>query len=411
VTRPGGAAAGTGSLAKGSSDSGALCRASRLARRVREAAPGSAVSRLTGRVREAAPGSTVSRLTGRAKRAVSGYGEGKVSRDEEFRDTRRNGAGERRGSAENLVVPKARPDSYYGRPMIKEPVWASRDVASYLFFGGLAGASSLLAAFAQMTGNRELARASKTGAAAAIGLSVGALVADLGRPARFLNMLRVFKVTSPMSVGSWLVSGYGPASATAAVCALTGKLPRTGAVATATAAELGAGVATYTAALLADTAVPAWHDGHRELPYLFAGSAATAAGGLGMLAVGQPAAAQAIRFAVLGSAAELTAKSMLLQRLGDAAQPYQSGLAGKLMQAGEVLTAAGLAGAILAGRNRAAAAVSGTALLAASAVTRYGVFFAGRASARDPRYTAGPQRQRLQSRAGSEPSRSGAQPT
>lgn len=312
----------------------------------------------------------------------------------------RAAAGERRGSAEQLMVPKARPDSYYGRPVIAEPVWRSPEVPGYLFLGGLAGASSLLAAFAQVTGNRELARASKTGAAAAIGLSLGALVADLGRPVRFLNMLRVFKVTSPMSVGSWLISGYGPAAAAAAGCALTGKLPRTGAVATAAAATLGAGVATYTAALLTDTAVPAWHDGHREMPYVFAGSAATAAGGLGMLAVGQPAAAQAVRFAVLGSAAELTAKSMLLRRLGEAAEPYRSGLPGKLMEAAEVLTAAGLAGAVLAGRDRATAAVSGAALLTASALTRFGVFFAGKASARDPAYTVGPQRQRLASRAG-----------
>jgi hypothetical protein len=63
------------------------------------------------------------------------------------------------------------------------------------------------------------------------------------------------------------------------------------------AAALGAGVATYTAALVCDTAVPAWHDGHREMPYVFAGSAATAAGGLGMLAVGPPAAGPAVRFA------------------------------------------------------------------------------------------------------------------
>jgi formate-dependent nitrite reductase membrane component NrfD len=293
-------------------------------------------------------------------------------------------------------VPKARPDSYYGQPVIKVPIWGSPEVPGYLFLGGLAGASSLLAAFAQATGNRELARASKTGAGAAIGLSMVALVADLGRPMRFVNMLRVFKVTSPMSVGSWLLSGYAPAAGVAAGCALTGKLPRMGAAGTAAAAALGAGVATYTAALLADTAVPAWHDGHRELPFLFAGSAASAAGGLGMLAVGQPAASQAIRFAVLGSAAELTAKSMLLQRLGDGARAYETGRPGKMMEAAEVLTAAGLTGAVLAGRNRAAAAFSGAALLAGSALTRFGVFFAGKASARDPSYTVAPQRQRLQ---------------
>jgi formate-dependent nitrite reductase membrane component NrfD len=287
--------------------------------------------------------------------------------------------------------------SYYGRPVLKEPVWGSPEVPGYLFLGGLAGASSLLAAFAQAQGDDELARASKTGAAVAIGLSGVALVKDLGRPRRFVNMLRVFKVTSPMSVGSWLITGYAPLAAAAAASAVTGKLPRTGAAAGAGAAALGAGVATYTAALICDTAVPAWHDGHREMPYVFAGSAATAAGGLGMLAVGPAAAGPAVRFAVLGAAVELTAKSMLLKRLGDGAKPYQSGRAGKLMEAGEVLTAAGLSGAVLAGRSRAAAVLSGLALLGASACTRFGVFEAGRASARDPAATVGPQRQRIRS--------------
>jgi formate-dependent nitrite reductase membrane component NrfD len=288
------------------------------------------------------------------------------------------------------------PDGYYGRPVLQEPVWRSPEVPGYLFLGGLASASSLLAAFAQAHGDSELARASKVGAAAAIGLSGAALVKDLGRPARFLNMLRVFKVTSPMSVGSWLIAGYGPLAAAAA--AVTGKLPKAGAAATAAAAALGAGVGTYTAVLICDTAVPAWHDAYREMPYVFAGSAATAAGGLGMLAVGPPAAGPAVRFAVLGAAAELTAKSMLLRRLGEGAKPYQSGRAGKLMEAGEVLTAAGLAGAVLAGRSRTAAALSGLALMAASACTRFGVFEAGRASARDPAATIGPQRQRLRDR-------------
>jgi formate-dependent nitrite reductase membrane component NrfD len=317
---------------------------------------------------------------------------------ERLRGKRWRRPGQARGAGEQPVVPEARFDSYYGQPVIKEPVWRSPEVPGYLFLGGLAGASSMLAAFAQATGNRELARASKIGAAGAIGLSMAALVADLGRPVRFLNMLRVFKVTSPMSVGSWLLSGYAPAAAAAAATALTGRLPRTGAAASAAAAALGAGVATYTAALLTDTAIPAWHEGHREMPYLFAGSAATAAGGLGMLAVGQPAAAQAARFAVLGAATELTAKSMLLRRLGDAAKPYQSGMPGTLMELAEVLTAAGLTGAVLSGRNRPAAALSGAALIASSALTRFGVFFAGKASARDPAYTVGPQRRRVASR-------------
>jgi hypothetical protein len=85
-------------------------------------------------------------------------------------------------------------------------------------------------------------------------------------------------------VGSWLLAGYVPAAGVASGSALTGRLPRTGAAATAGAALLGPAVATYTAVLISDTAVPAWHDGYPELPFVFAGSAATAAAGLGLLA-------------------------------------------------------------------------------------------------------------------------------
>jgi formate-dependent nitrite reductase membrane component NrfD len=317
------------------------------------------------------------------------------------------GASGGRGDGERAMVPSAEPDSYYGHPVIKEPVWGSPEVPGYLFCGGLAGAASALAACAQASGNRELARASKVGAAGAIGLSLAALVADLGRPQRFLNMLRVFKVTSPMSVGSWILSGYSPAAAAAAASAVTGRLPRAGGLATAAAGVLGLGVATYTAALVSDTAVPAWHEGYREMPYLFAGSAASAAGGLGMLAVRPENAGQAARFAVLGAATELTAKSLLLRRLGPAAEPYQTGRVGRAMEAAEVLTAAGLSGAVLAGRSRPALMLSGVALLAASALTRFGIFEAGRISARDPKYTVRPQRDRLGARTGQAP---GGQP-
>ena len=98
-------------------------------------------------------------------------------------------------------------------------------------------------------------------------------------------MLRVIKVTSPMSVGTWILSGYTPLALGAAASAVTGKLPRAGLAATLPAAVLGPAVASYTSVLLADIAVPAWHDAHRELPFVPAGSAVTAAGGLGMLAV------------------------------------------------------------------------------------------------------------------------------
>ena len=301
---------------------------------------------------------------------------------------------------EQLVVPPAEFASYYGQPVIKAPVWRVPDVPGYLFLGGLAGASSALAAGAQLAGHGELARSAKTTAAGAIGLSAVALVHDLGRPSRFLNMLRVFKPTSPMSVGSWLLAAYGPAAGVAAASAVTGRLPAVGRASTAVAALLGPGVASYTAALLSDTAVPAWHEAHRELPYLFVSSAATAAGGLGLVTVRSEQAGPARNLALVGAAAELTAKSMLLQRLGQVAEPYQSGRAGRLMEAAEILTASGLTAVAIGGRNRLVAAVAGAALLASSALTRFGIFYAGRTSAHDPEYTVGPQRDRIKRRTG-----------
>jgi formate-dependent nitrite reductase membrane component NrfD len=345
---------------------------------------------------------------GRVRESFGVHGRGQHERDQHERDQQGSdqaggpggGSGRRHGGrggrgGEQLVVPRARPDSYYGKPILKVPVWGTRDVGGYLFFGGLAGASSVLAGFAQAAGNHKQAKASKIAAAGAIGISGVALVADLGRPERFLNMLRVFKPTSPMSVGSWLISAFGGASAAAAACAVTGRLPKVGAAATAGAALVGPAICTYTAALICDTAVPAWHDAHREMPYLFAGSAASAAGGLGMMAVPAEDAGQAIRFAVLGAATELTAKSLLLKRLGETAEPYQAGRSGKLMEAAEILTTAGLAGAVLAGRSRAVVMLSGAALVASSALTRLGIFEAGLASARDPKYVVRPQRERL----------------
>ena len=309
----------------------------------------------------------------------------------------------RRRGAEQAMVPDAEFTSYYGRPVIKEPVWQAPDVAGYLFFGGLAGASSVLAAAAGLSGHRELARAAKVSALGAISLSAAALVHDLGRPARFTNMLRVFKPSSPMSVGSWLLAGYGPVAGAAAVSEVTGMLPKAGTAATLGAGLLGPAIATYTAALICDTAVPSWHAGYREMPYVFVGSAASAAGGLGLLATAPGAAEPARKLAVLGAGVELVAKRRLISRLAATpglessrglAEPYEEGRTGVVLRLAEGLTAGGLAGAVLGRRSRALSALSGASLLAASALTRFGIFEAGMASARDPKYTIVPQRHR-----------------
>ncbi|MGR6968694.1 NrfD/PsrC family molybdoenzyme membrane anchor subunit [Streptomyces cynarae] len=306
----------------------------------------------------------------------------------------------RRGRGERSMVPEARFSSYYGKPILNKPVWKPLDIAGYLYLGGLAGASSLLAAGGQATARPVLARTAKLGAAGAISLSLAALVHDLGRPARFVNMLRVLKPTSPMSVGSWLLAGYAPLTVAAAAADVAGRYRMAGAAATAGAAALGPAVATYTAVLISDTAVPTWHEGYREMPFVFAGSAASAAAGLGL--VGSPAAqaGPARRMAVLGAALELGAFQLMKRRTGLAAEPYEQGRPRTLLRAAEALTAGGAALAALAGRRpgRRLSAAAGAALLAGSAALRFAVFHAGVVSAEDPKYTVVPQRERLDAR-------------
>jgi hypothetical protein len=293
--------------------------------------------------------------------------------------------------------------SYYGLPILNQVTWETRDIGGYLYLGGLAGASSVLAAGAELTGRPVLARATKVTALGAVGVSLLALVHDLGRPARFLHMLRVFKPSSPMSVGTWLLSVYGPVAGIAAAADVARVLPRTGRAAALGASVLGPAVASYTAVLISDTAVPAWHDAYREMPFLFVGSGATAAAGLGMLAAPVHEAGPARRTALLGAVLEVGAGRLLQHRLGMVAEPYEQGRSGRLVRAGEIGTAvAALAaqalGPLRGRRARAASALCGAGLMTSSALTRFGVFLAGKASAADPRYVVEPQRARIAGR-------------
>jgi formate-dependent nitrite reductase membrane component NrfD len=297
--------------------------------------------------------------------------------------------------------PNAHPGgSYYGNSIINPPTWAESDIAGYLFAGGLAGGSSILAAGADLTGRPVLARRARICATGAISVSLVALVHDLGRPERFLHMLRVFKPSSPMSVGVWILFFYGPLAAGSAASDVLGLAPRSGRAAGVGAGLLGAGVSSYTAALIADTAVPAWHEAHRELPFLFVGSAAAASSGFGLVAAPRSENEPARRIAVLGAIAELVASELMHRRLGMVAEALQTGTAGRRLRIAKALTATGaLMAATLAGRSRVAAVGAGAALLAGSALTRFGIFAGGMQSARDPKYTVEPQRARVRDRA------------
>ncbi len=312
---------------------------------------------------------------------------------------------------EQPTVPAAEFRSYSGQPILNKPVWGSPDIPGYLFLGGLAGAGSALAAGAQLTGRAGLARVMKLGCTTAAGLSLVALVHDLGRRDRFLNMLRTFKPTSPMSVGSWLLSAYAPAATIAALSDLTGIAEPVGSVATAVAALLGPEVAAYTAALICDTAVPAWHDGFEEMPFVFVASAASAAGGLGMLAAPLAEVRPARLLGTAGAVIELAVVALMQQRMGMPREAYRQGKAKRFSRAAQLSSGAGVALAV-AGRGRAATTrLSGAALVIGSALERWAIFEAGLSSAEDPRYTVVPQRQRLERRSRDRPGRSARPPT
>ena len=291
------------------------------------------------------------------------------------------------------MVPDATPQSYYGRPILKPPVWKAH-VPLYFFTGGLAGASSVLAFGARVTGNHRLARAALLASAAGFVPSPVLLIDDLGRPERFYNMLRVFKPTSPLSMGSWLLFAFGPASVGAAGCEVLGVLPRVGRTAEAVAAALGPFIATYTAVLLADTAVPAWHDARRELPFVFAAGAATSAGAAVVALTPVADARPARRFTFGGAVVSLLALEVMQRRRGVTMtmEPYRSGPAGRLTAWARALIATGAAVTAVAGRRRRSAAVcGGVVVLAGTLCERFAVLRAGSQSTQDPAYTVGAQ--------------------
>jgi Polysulphide reductase, NrfD len=283
------------------------------------------------------------------------------------------------------------------RPVIKEPVWKP-EIPFYFYTGGLAGASAGLAALSELRGNDELARRAWLLALGGAVASPALLISDLGVPARFLNMLRMFKVTSPMSVGSWFLTAFGAATAPAALDAWTGALPRPlGLGARGASALLGLPVSTYTAALIANTAVPVWHESREVLPVLFASGAAVSAGAAAMLVTPPGAAGPARRLAVGGAAVELAAILVMERRLGDpVGRPFREGKAQRLGRLAKALTLGGGAAAAVAGRDRRGALAAGAALTAGAVLERWSVFVAGSQSAADPQATTVPQREAIE---------------
>jgi hypothetical protein len=301
------------------------------------------------------------------------------------------------GTRERRMVDPAKPRSYYGQPVLKRPAWRP-EVPYYLFAGGLAGASAGLAFAARLSGRDRLARVAIANAFAGIAVSPPLLIADLGVPRRFLNMLRVFKVTSPMSVGSWILASEGAVVTAVAAHEFLGVLPRPlGRALEGVAALLGMPLATYTGALLANTSVPVWHEARRELPFVFAGGAAMSAGGAALLFAPAAESEPARRLALLGVALEAGSMELSKARMGKTAEPYKTGAANRFEHAA-MAGAAGGAAALIAGRSlrsRLLTRLGAVSIIAGALCTRWMVFRAGFQSADDPAYTVELQRKQL----------------
>jgi formate-dependent nitrite reductase membrane component NrfD len=299
---------------------------------------------------------------------------------------------------QSVTATGTRMTAYYDRPIVKEPVWQP-EIPWYLFTGGVGGGCSVLHGLARVAGNEPLARSSLFVGAAADIASPALLVSDLGRPERFLNMLRVFKVTSPMSVGSWILFVSAGSANTAAALELLGVLKPVKRAAEVVSFASGPPLATYTGTLLANTAIPAWSEARRELPWLFGASAAASGAAAALLFTPPRSAGPARRAAVAAVAAELGLMELMTRRLGLVGEVYHRGEAGRYARISKACAAAGAALLAARGKRSRAAAVTGGALVLAGEIAlRWSVFRAGFQSARDPRYTVVPQKRRLAER-------------
>jgi hypothetical protein len=264
-------------------------------------------------------------------------------------------------------------NTYYDVPLLKAPVW-TWEIPVYFFVGGIAGGAAVIANVAKWTGtNGTLARDASWIAAGGGPLSAGLLTADLGRPERFINMMRVFKPQSAMSVGSWTLAAFSASTSVAMV-------PVRAIAGTGTAASglLGCGMLTYTGVLIGATAIPVWHEHVRTLPIHFAASGmASAAALLTLIGHDEPA---LNRIAIGAAAVECAIGAAIELDRSSASQPLRAGASGWVIRTGGVLSGPVPLICRAAGTSR-WRRVASVSALAGSLLTRIGWILAGRASA------------------------------
>lgn len=284
--------------------------------------------------------------------------------------------------------------TYYGRPLLKKSVW-SWAIPLYYYAGGTAGGVVVLGAAATLAGRRAfprlIARSRWIGTAGGA-VSAALLIYDLGKPARFLNMLRVFRPTSPMNMGSWILTGFSSLAGASAIMPVQ---------AVAGPAAVGAGafgllLSGYTGVLVANTAVPIWQRPHRIMPLLFISSAASSAAALLDLFRWNKSEQRAIDiFGTVAKTTDLALSQFAESRIGsvpEAAEPLHKGFGGFLWQTAKILTAASLALSIAPGQSRRKTRWIGLLGTAGALCLRFSIHEMGRRSAENPRATFHQQR-------------------
>jgi formate-dependent nitrite reductase membrane component NrfD len=251
------------------------------------------------------------------------------------------------------------PEEVHG-PFIKPPVW-TWEIPVYFWVGGIAAGSSFVALACDLAGDERSAATARKVALAAVLPAPPLLIADLGRPARFLNMLRIFKLRSPMNMGAWCLAAFSTADAAAVGADLLG-LPRTARSLGAATAVLGGYLGSYTGVLLASTAVPLWARSRLFLgPIFMATATATGAAATRLtlaadgLPTGHPTRHALSTIEAGAMVAELALSTVNERRLGRASDALSKGRPGLWFRAGKWSTLAGLA--LQAARGRLGARV------------------------------------------------------
>ncbi|UFS70378.1 polysulfide reductase NrfD [Geomonas sp. RF6] len=278
---------------------------------------------------------------------------------------------------------QGRPD-YYGIPLLKEPVWIW-SVPVYFWAGGVAGGSAVLGA--ALHGKRKMRKlASACRWLSFLGTTVGPalLTWDLGKKTRFLNMLRVFRPTSPMSIGSWALAGSGMLST---IALLQGDRPSARPTNMALAGG-GIVLSGYTGVLLGNTANPLWWQTRRTLPILFTASAmASTAAVLEMLPLKKREERVVQVFGTIGKvgeAAGMMAMEKIAGRVPEVANPFREGKCGFLWQSARGLVAAGIILNLLPGKSPFKRRLGGALTTVGALCLRYALLESGKCSARDP---------------------------